>query len=260
MTLINRPASPDILIRNVLFAVELLDPISQELVWRDVEVRAAGVTGAPIVNRSGRFVWLEERDAWPQLITVTPKGVPFAPHIAAVPDQPAPGQDIRPSDRLARITLRPTPAYAFDQGVTAVRGRLTESDAKDSPPIVGARVQLAWFDQKNNQWIPRPPAAEKVDENDRDLPSPAEVETDGHGQFAAFLRLAPLKGTDPDLKQGLLAVRLQLTRGRRQPVTRATRTDFDFLESANPDNKGRVREGELLNRDLRLAWNKLDPI
>jgi hypothetical protein len=80
--------TPDVLERRVLFAVELIDPVTQSLVWKDVTVTPANITRKPIVNRSGRFVWLFEGTAWPGDIVVEPDGIPFETHTQPAPPQP----------------------------------------------------------------------------------------------------------------------------------------------------------------------------
>jgi hypothetical protein len=236
----------------VLFAVELLDPISQQVVSRGVKVTARGIEGRPIVNASGRFVWLAELGRWPTSITVEPGRLPFAAHVESAPPRPGDLEKARTDERFVRIVLRPTPAYAFDAGVTAVSGRLLEGPEDSSPPVKGARVQLAWHDARTGDWAPPPPSGDPSSAN-----SPREVETDDAGEFAAFLRVPP-KPADPDVVNRLLAVRLQFLRPGN-PQCRATPDNFPFL-SSKPEEAGRVPEGRFLERDLRLGWGQLTPI
>jgi hypothetical protein len=46
--------------REAMLAVELLDAVTLERVTQGVEVTATGLTGKPIVNYGGLFVWLKE--------------------------------------------------------------------------------------------------------------------------------------------------------------------------------------------------------
>ena len=232
---------PEALERRVLFAIELVDPITFERVWTGIDVRVAGLAGKPIVNASGRLVWLVEGNAWPGAITVTPTTAPYSPHVQAAPPRPADILTASAAERLVRIVLRPTAAYAFDTGVTAMRGWLRERLGAPSTPVAGARIQLAWFDTISNRWLPPPPAAGDV------CP-----ETDADGQFAVFLRLAPVPPQDPDLDRGLLRARVQVTRG---VATRVTPDDFPFLPA--PVDPGRVPEGRVLPRDIPLGWTDL---
>lgn len=251
--------SRDTIGRRVLFAVELVDPVTQTVQYEQFVVKADGLVGQPTINASGRFVWLREGNLWPGRITVTPDRVPFAPHVAAAPPRPPDLDSATPAQRLVRITLRPTSAYPFEAGVTAVRGGLTEDATPGSPPVVGARVQLAWLDEDTGTWDPPPPV---TGPGSAPAPSPREAETDAHGQFAVFLRLPRGGLAQPDLEKGLLRVRLQFTRGLFAPVTRVTPFDYPFLGDAatNPSARGRVREGQLLARDLKLGWSELLPI
>ena len=248
--------------RRVLFAVELVDPVTLERRHEDFAVTARRLTRAPYVNRSGRFVWLREGEAWPGAITVTPDRLPFAPQVVAAPPRPPDLDQALPAQRLVRIPLRPTAAYPFEAGTTAVRGFLREDASPSAPPVAGARVQLAWSDADTGAWFPPPPAALAGPDADGVTPSPVEPETDAVGQFAAFLRLPRGGLAEPDLSNGLLKVRLQFTRGVFLPITRVTPADFEFIPgtSTNPAARGRVRDGQLLARDLKLGWSDLSPI
>src|ERR1041384_4915579 len=111
--------APEVLNRGVLFAVELVDPVTRALVWRGLQVRAEGIANRPIVSWSGRFVWLSERDAWPTAISVVPRGVPYAPHQQPGPPRPADLEKATAQQRRVTIVLRPTRAYPFAAGPTA---------------------------------------------------------------------------------------------------------------------------------------------
>jgi hypothetical protein len=238
-------ARPDTLNRRVLFAVELVDPITQALVWQGITVKAGSIDGRPIVNRSGRFVWLVERDHWPATLVVDPGATPYAPHSQPGPPRPTDILNAAPDARLVRILLRPTAAYPFDTGATIVRGTLRERvDVPGAGAVSGAVVQLAWHDALANTWQPAPPSAGQV-----------WPETDSNGAFAALLQLHASPPADPDLTRGLLKARVQVTRGVE---TRATPDDFPFLPGVA--DAGRVPEGRLLPTDVTLGWNQLIPI
>jgi hypothetical protein len=227
--------SPDRPNRKVLVALEVFDPLSQSLVSGNLKVLARN-QGNPLVSWSGRFVWLDEGGEWPAEISVEPIGLPFEKAVVQPPPPPA---NAKPEQRLVRIVLRPTAAADFSD-VTAIRGRLAESATPGALPVVGAAAQLAWFDKLTNGWIPAP------EQNGA---------SDSAGEFAAFLRLQPALQQEADLQGRLLKVRAQFTRGT---TTRATPVDYAFLPNANA--AGRVIEGQLLDRDLRLAWADLLPI
>jgi hypothetical protein len=236
---------PDVLERRVLFAVELIDPITQYLVSQNVTVTPADIAQKPIINRSGRFVWLFEGTAWPGDITVEPDGIPFERHTQPAPPRPADLNTATPNERLVRVVLRPTAAYPFDTGATVVRGRLVENTTVPNlVPVAGALVQLAWFDLWTNVWSPAPP-------------QPGEVwpQTSERGEFAALLQLHAPPPADPDLDRGLLRARVQVTRGA---ATRATPLNFPFLPGAA--DAGRVPEGKVLPSDVTLGWSQLTPI
>jgi hypothetical protein len=247
--------------RYVLFAVELIDPITRALVSRGVSVRVAGLVGKPIVSHSGRFVWLEEGTAWPEAITVDTGRLPFVPHIAAPPPRPPDLATATAEQRRVRISLRPTISYPIEDGFTTIRGALVESPAPTAPPIAGARVQLAWRDLSGN-WSPLPPPPEIIGPGQP--PSPKEQETTAAGEFLVFVNLRLDRSVKPDIDdKGFLAVRLQVTQGRSAPITRVTPDDFPFLpvnDDPNGIRRGRICEGRVLARNVRLAWNDLTPI
>jgi hypothetical protein len=251
----------DSLDRQVLFAVELIDPVTQSTVYRGVRVLAAGLEAEPIVSHSGRFVWLIAGSAWPEGITVDTGRLPFEPHTAAPPPRPSDLLTATAEQRRLRISLHPTIAYPIEDGVTAVRGALFESSAPGALPIENARVQLAWRDEFGN-WSPLPPTPEPPGPGA--LPSPREQETTKAGEFVVFVNLRPDPALAPDIDdEGFLAVRLQVTQGRSTPITRVTPDDFPFLPAIDDPNGtrlGRVREGRVLTREVRLAWNDLTPI
>jgi hypothetical protein len=253
--------SHDTLDRRVLLAVELIDPVTRATVYRGVSVRAGGLVARPIVSHSGRFVWLEEGTAWPDAITVDTGRLPYAPHVAVAPPRPLDLATADSAERRLRISLRPTVAYPIEDGVTAIRGRVSETAAAGSPPVVGARVQLAWLDEHGN-WSPLPPPPETLGPGEP--PSPIEQDTNGAGEFLVFLNLRPDPTLKPDIDDhGFLAVRLQVTQGRSSPITRVTADDFPFLpadDDPNETRRGRVREGRVLARGVRLAWNDLTPV
>lgn len=229
--------SPETLNRRVLIALEVFDSLSQTLVSSDVIVTAKGL-GRPIVNYSGRFVWLDEGGAWPEQISVQPVGLPFESAVVH-PPKPPNLPNASPDQRLVRIVLRPTAAADFSD-VTAVRGQLVEGLVAGAAPVVGAIPQLAWFDKTVNAWIPSPEQSGA---------------TSAKGEFAAFLRLQATMEQEADLQGRLLKIRVQLTRAN---TTRATPDNYAFLPAPNPP--GRVVEGELLGRDLKLGWADLQPV
>ena len=228
------PDTPD---RKVLVALELFDPLSQSLVSSDVIVSAKGL-GRPIVSWSGRFVWVDQNADWPSEISVQPVGLPFENEVVNPPKPPA-STNTKPEQRLVRVVLRPTAAADFSD-VTAIRGQLTESSASGALPVQGAVARLAWFEQDTSAWIVSPEQGGV---------------TNKAGEFAAFFRLQPATAQEPDLKGRLLKIRGQFTRGN---TTRATPDNYAFL--ADPKAAGRVFEGQLLARDLKLGWADLQPI
>ena len=149
--------SGDTYVRQVAFAVELLDPVTGELVSAPATVTADGLAKAPVTNLSGRFVFLAEPGA-AGTIRVDLHGLPYEP-ISSPP--PPPGQ-------LLRLTLQPTPLYPFDLYATLLTGKLVDGAA----PAAGAVVGVTFADLTAKHQA---------------LPS----RTDQLGAFAVLLRLDP---------------------------------------------------------------------
>lgn len=188
--------------RHVLFAVELLDPVSLVLVSRNVTVAAPPLARRPLLSFSGRFVWLREGDAWPASLIVEPDGLPYEREEQTAP--PPPADPDHPLDRelLARVVLRPTRSYPFPDGVTVVRGHLGESAAVPPQRVTDAEVWLQWFDSDSGDWS-------------SDAAS-TFTRTRDNGEFVAFLRLAPSAMPQVDPAR-LMKVRLRARRPL-QPV------------------------------------------
>ena len=141
------PSEVDAYVRNVLFALELLDPATLAPVSDGITVRASGLVGRPIRNCGGQFVWLDEKNAVPQRVSIDPGTLPFDSE-----DLPAP----LPPARVLRVLLRPKPGYAVPGGVTAVSSSLYEHAQPAPPlPVADADVWLQWKDASggaNGPW------------------------------------------------------------------------------------------------------------
>lgn len=223
--------------RRVLLAVELLDPLTWQPVWRGMEVRAQGLAGRPIINASGRFVWLREGDSWPSRIIVDPRQQPYLAPPPVTPPRPADMERPTEDEQRVSIRLRPAADYDFSAGTTVVSGVLRQRGARDAAAVAGAQVVLQWRDSALGRWVP---AA---------LPAL----TDSTGRFAVFVRLGPDVQALPDLVDGFLRVRLKVTHAGS---TAYTRPSFRFIaDPAAP--AGRVREGYALPQPLRLDLDQL---
>jgi hypothetical protein len=249
------------LARTVLYAVELVDPVTGAPVTSGVKVEPLDAAGAPLagrppsVNRSGRMVWLQPGSVWPAKIRVTPGNLPFAARTETVAPplhdpvivagQPTP---LSPQDRLIRIVLSPTAAYPFE-GVAAVRGLLRDTDG--GTPLSGAVVQLAWQDAPSHAWRPAPP----------NLGAPrlsTEAVTDERGEFAAFMPPLP-PGADPVVGDAShpqrLKVRLQVT--RLAGGVAKTRWTPETAPPLSLPADGLVPDGQVYERAVSLSWDRL---
>jgi hypothetical protein len=219
------PASPDRLNRVILVAVELVDPVTLSRAVPGVSVSAQGLAGRPIVNLSGRFVWLAEGEAWPTTFTIDPGNQPYERENAyPAPPRPADLLNASSGERLARITLRPTAAYPFSDGVTAVRGSLRETPGPKSAAVADAEVWIRWADD-----APTGPVW---------LDAPVRTRTNRAGDFAAFLRL-PSKAR-PAVENGKLRLRIAVSRAGQIRQKAA-----------------RVPDGRVYDLPDTLAWSAL---
>ncbi|HZR83925.1 MAG TPA: hypothetical protein VFD92_22710 [Candidatus Binatia bacterium] len=211
-------------VRNVIFALELVDAITLARVHRGLEVTAEGLDGLPIVNASGLFVWLEEEDALERLerITVDPGLLPYRRLEIARDDLELP---------LTTRVLLPDVAYPFGTGVTGLRGALIEERGAPSVPIVGAEVWLQWLDD-GDVW--------------RDAPTRSS--TDAHGDFAAILQFS----SDPKHDaSGALVARL---RARRSPTRERHSDPIPLLQGRVADPATFAAKPDA----LVFAWDEMD--
>jgi hypothetical protein len=170
-------------VRDALFGVELLDPVTLERVSQGVKVVAEGLQGRPIVNAGGLFVWLREDFTKLQKVSIDPRLLPYLPVELTPADLPT---------ALTTIELSPRTDYPFSAGVTGIRGVLIEERFGPAIPVADAEVRLQWLDE-NNVW--------------RDAPTVSR--TNGNGDFATILRFSPTEVPDAD---SLLSVRLHVRR------------------------------------------------
>lgn len=217
----------DIIERRVRFAVELIDPITLEIVHAGVTVTATGTKALPIVNLSGRFVWLEEQGALPDAINIDPGLLPYEPETILNPEPVDSRATSSEQDRrLTRVTLRPTTNYPFVDGVTSVRGCLKEGDPLK--PIGSAEVWLRWLD------------ASRVNGGWKD--SPTRSLSGRSGDFAAILQLSKRTNLSV-LDDGRLSVHLAVRRGLETRRTKETIPN--------------IREGRAAELREPLVWDTL---
>ncbi|MBJ6127183.1 hypothetical protein [Microvirga splendida] len=189
-------SEPKRLSRAVQFAAEFIDPISGERVSCGLGVRALDAQGrptgrVPILNRSGRFIWrvyfvADGSEAPPPAeIEIEPGKLPYYADAFPLPQIPG--------DRLVRFHLRPSPAYAVPDGITALRGRLVET-LPDAEPVPDALLRLAWTGPEGQQ----PQVL------------PQDARSDEHGEFVVSLRARP--GFDANVAAGRPTAELHVFR------------------------------------------------
>lgn len=207
--------------RNVQFAVELLDAVTLERVSSGVTVKVEGLQRKPIVNPSGLFVWVEEKNTTIRGVSVDTTKVPYEKVERDASQLTFP---------LTRIELQPTLDYSFAPGITGLRGTLVERRIPNPDPVGGAEIKLRWLDDTGN-W--------------HDAPTASQSNTKS-GDFVSILRFAPNQKPDIDA-DGAVTVRLQV---RRDAFTRSS-TDLKLQQ-------GRITDPTALN-SLTFAWDELQP-
>jgi hypothetical protein len=209
--------------RRALLAIELLDAVTLERVSQGIKVEAHGLRGKPILNGSGLFVWLNEDFAQLQKVSVEPGLRPYQR------EERAASQVQRPQ---TTIELLPRLDYPFSAGVTGLRGTLIERRVVPPPnpePVVEARIRLRWLDE-DGQWHDGAVASR----------------TNERGDFVSFLRLAPNEKPAVDPNNGLVTVRLRVS---REGLSDRTSADFQLTPE-------RIRNPTPSN-ELTFAWNEL---
>lgn len=218
--------------RQGLFAIELVDGVTLDRVTAGVKVTAEGLTGDPVVNASGMFVWLKQDAATAaglSKLSIDPGILPFErldlePADLNLPPDPRP---------ITTIALPPRVDYPFAPGLTGVRGSLIETRVtppQNPTPVGNAEVHLRWLDD-NGVW--------------RDAPIKSRTR-EKSGDFVSVLSLAPNDVPDIDA-DGKLTVRLRV----RRDTSERSSSDFKLLQ-------GRVMDPSTLST-LTFAWDELQP-
>ncbi len=206
----------------MFLAVELLDSVTQTRVRDGIKkVEAAGLKRKPIVNSSGFFVWLDEKNATVEKITVDPGRLPYEKVELAV---------IQLTQPLT-IQLRPLPSYEFAPGVTGLRGTLIEREFGPPVPVEDAEIQMWWRDELGD-WHDSPTKSTTAKKS---------------GDFVSFLRLAADEPKPEINANGEVIVHLQVTRGAQS----RTSADFNLMQ-------GRITDPTTENK-RKFAWNEMVP-
>jgi hypothetical protein len=189
--------------RRVRLAVDVVDAVTGELVRDGIKVTVKEFRSKPIVNASGRFVWLIEPGVVPSEVEVDPQRLPYVKQTWPVPAPSLPLPPRTPQYSIVRVELPPTSAYPFEPGTTGVRSTLILDNTVFPPvPLPKHAVWLQWSD--DNQAAPG-----WTDAPVRIAPF-AESLTDAAGDFAVIVRLATNQIARTDA-QGRMQVRVAAT-------------------------------------------------
>ena len=132
--------------RKVVFALELIDPITGLAVTEGIVPSIAGLP-PPQATASNRFVWRDDGPALARQVDVTltianPRRARYAP--PPLPLQfnvPANDGTASPAALLWRADLQTTARYQPPEGTMAVTGTLQEGNGS-TMPIVGAEITI----------------------------------------------------------------------------------------------------------------------
>ena len=209
----------------VLFAIELLDAVTLERVSQNIKLEARGLKGAPVVNTSGLFVWLQEDFGQLRSISIDPGMRPYERvELAAA-------QVERP---LTTVELPPRIDYPFPTGVTGLRGTLIERRVippEQPEPVGNAAIRLRWLDE-DGHWQDAPTTSRTAEQR---------------GDFVSILRLASTEKPDID-ESGSVTAQLLVTRD-------------GFSDRSSADLKlpaGRITNPSSAN-PWTFAWDELTP-
>ena len=205
--------------RRMLFAADVRDGATLARISDGLKVTATGLTGTPIVNADGFFVWLEEGNLQPQRVKIDPGTLPYENIDVPAPIPPA---------RLVRIELTPRCDYEFAIGITGLRGTLIEHRLGSRVPATDAEIWLRWIDDTANgtTW----------------LEAPTHSHTNSQGDFAAILRFLPTQIPRLDAAGG---IRVRLA--ARRPAATLASPEFSLP-------LGRVASGL-----QPFAWDEFQP-
>jgi hypothetical protein len=250
------PLQADTIEHTAVFAVELIDPVTLQVVSRGgITVSAvfprAGLWNAAL-SRGSRFVWVVDSDpavavaaAVPTSVTVTPPlGSPYATFTYTAADIAAGTSTVADEWGLCRLYLRTLPTYPFPGAVTQVRGVLrAAADVAGQPAqvLAGAQVWLQWQDASTRPPTPR---------------AGLRCLSGWRGDFAASLLLPskasksyPASGADGSLTLTLYVARLDPIAGWRQAHL--------VPDPRQPDPLGGIRAGQVATLPSPIVWSNL---
>lgn len=246
----------DTLEHTGVFAVELIDPVTLQVVSGSTVAVAATFPGNGLWNkplsRGSRFVWVLPSDpntpaaaAVPTSITVTPSaGSGYAPFTYAAADIAAGTSQNAEEWGLCRLSLRTAPTYPVPSGVTEVTGLLrTVPDVANQPiqVLAGAQVWLQWQDASTN------PATARAG---------SRCMSGAHGDFAATLifpskasKSYPAAAADGTFTLTLYVARLDPVAGWQQAHM--------VPDPNQPNPLAGMRSGQVVPLPAPIAWSNL---
>jgi hypothetical protein len=213
----------DRIARRVMFALELLDPVTKAVVRDGVTPSVAGLS-SPLKGHTGRFVWFEtgvpvKRDIVLSLAIENPM---YAPPDAAKLKFSIPANDghASPGLFLRQVELKITAAFVPAEGITGVASMIIET-AGVPTPVVGAKSTLAFLHDEGQVF--RTASVATTDENgafvafadDVDDIVPQMSSKDQAGDILAWLEIS--RGNNSPKYTGFLPLR----RGRLTQLRKA---------------------------------------
>lgn len=165
--------APDTIARRVMFALELVDPITGRIVSEGMTVTVPGLA-PPVLSPSGRFVWIDIDPPAKRAVEIEAKSKRriFAP-VKTHFDAPARAPGVKASDLVKRYELIPTGLYEPPAGTLAAAGMLIDN-AANRKGLPAVEVKMCLFDAGNTPLV-----------------SAFVATTDEYGQFVAAMMPAP---------------------------------------------------------------------
>jgi hypothetical protein len=172
--------TPDTIKRRVMFALELVDPVTGRLASEGMVVTAPGLA-PPVLSPSGRFVWIDVDPPAKRAMKIKAESKRriFAP-LEEEFEVPARGPGV--SAMVKPLQLVPTGLYEPPAGMLAVAGMLIDT-AADRNGLPAVSVNLRLYEVVPGDTIPSPD----------DVTNDYFGRTDERGLFVAVVRNAVLK-------------------------------------------------------------------
>jgi hypothetical protein len=224
----NRLQIPLSYVRTARFAVEVLDSVNLEILNKGIGVVAVGLERLPVVNASGRFVWLDGDISNLKGLRIDPGTRPYEQVELDLKQIQQP---------LTKIELSPLTSYSFTTGVTGLRGVLKETEDRPnraSPAVTDATFELQWKGE-DEKWHT----------------GTTSTRSNRDGSFVSFVRLS--RDDEPEENGNEITVRLRVVRPRASPrYSKELNLDVGQITNPTPSNDTLIFAWKNLRLELSI--------